>query len=94
MLSFPPGRELELGIKSLDWADRHGVDTATLKELNAILVNSPRNTDLMQWNQERSSHPIPGLWASLVCSLDGLCHVAEHKLKLKFNIERLCKKSI
>ncbi|KAH8108458.1 Not1-domain-containing protein [Phellopilus nigrolimitatus] len=32
-------------IEAFDWQDRHGVDTATLKLLIAILINSPRDAD-------------------------------------------------
>lgn len=32
-------------IEAFDWPDRHGVDTATLKLLIAILVNSPRDAE-------------------------------------------------
>jgi len=35
-------------IKSFDWNVRHGVDTATLKMLIAILLNSPREAEPMQ----------------------------------------------
>ena len=40
-------------IKSFDWSDRHGVDTATLKMLIAILLNSPR---------EAEPHAVTGFW--------------------------------
>ena len=40
-------------IKSFDWNDRHGVDTATLKMLIAILLNSPR---------EAEPHAVTGFW--------------------------------
>ncbi|KAF9557678.1 Not1-domain-containing protein [Agrocybe pediades] len=40
-------------IKSFDRADRHGVDTATLKMLIAILLNSPR---------EMEPHAVTGFW--------------------------------
>ena len=40
-------------IKSFDCADRHGVDTATLKMLIAILLNSPRNAE---------PHAVTGFW--------------------------------
>lgn len=40
-------------IKSFDWPDRHGVDTATLKILIAILLNSPRETE---------PHAVTGFW--------------------------------
>ncbi|KAH9483822.1 CCR4-NOT transcription complex subunit 1 [Psilocybe cubensis] len=40
-------------IKSFDWPDRHGVDTATLKMLIAILLNSPRDAD---------PHAVTGFW--------------------------------
>lgn len=40
-------------IKSFDWPDRHGVDTATLKLLIAILVNCPRNAE---------PHAVTGFW--------------------------------
>ena len=42
-------------IKSFDWPDRHGVDTATLKLLIAILVNCPRNAD---------PHAVTGFWST------------------------------
>lgn len=32
-------------VEAFDWPDRHGVDTATLKLLIAILVNSPRDAE-------------------------------------------------
>ncbi|KAL0577902.1 CCR4-NOT core subunit cdc39 [Marasmius crinis-equi] len=41
-------------IKSFDQPDRHGVDTATLKLLIAILLNSPRDTE---------SHAVTGFWS-------------------------------
>jgi hypothetical protein len=47
-------------IKSFDWADRHGVDTATLKMLIAILLNSPRNID---------PHAVTGFWETWSNSL-------------------------
>jgi CCR4-NOT transcription complex subunit 1 len=40
-------------IKAFDWHDRHGVDTATLKLLIAILLNCPRDTD---------PHAVTGFW--------------------------------
>ncbi|KAF8197388.1 Not1-domain-containing protein [Pholiota molesta] len=40
-------------IKSFDRSDRHGVDTATLKMLIAILLNSPRDAD---------PHAVTGFW--------------------------------
>lgn len=40
-------------IKSFDWPDRHGVDTATLKLLIAILLNSPRDVE---------PHAVTGFW--------------------------------
>jgi len=40
-------------IKSFDWPDRHGVDTATLKMLIAILLNSPRDAE---------PHAVTGFW--------------------------------
>ncbi|KAF8226250.1 Not1-domain-containing protein [Tricholoma matsutake] len=42
-------------IKSFDRTDRHGVDTATLKLLIAILLNSPR---------EAERHAVTGFWES------------------------------
>ncbi|KAF8964122.1 Not1-domain-containing protein [Flammula alnicola] len=42
-------------IKSFDWADRHGVDTATLKMLIAILLFSPRDAE---------PHAVTGFWES------------------------------
>lgn len=42
-------------IKSFDWPDRHGVDTATLKLLIAILLNSPRDTE---------PHAVTGFWVT------------------------------
>ncbi|KAJ6618288.1 Not1-domain-containing protein [Mycena sp. CBHHK59/15] len=47
-------------IKSFDWPDRHGVDTATLKLLIAILVNSPRDTE---------PHAVTGFWTTWSNSL-------------------------
>ncbi|KAJ7236727.1 Not1-domain-containing protein [Mycena haematopus] len=47
-------------IKSFDWPDRHGVDTATLKLLIAILVNSPREAD---------PHAVTGFWTTWSNSL-------------------------
>jgi CCR4-NOT transcription complex subunit 1 len=47
-------------IKSFDWPDRHGVDTATLKMLIAILLNSPRNAD---------PHAVTGFWETWSNSL-------------------------
>lgn len=40
-------------IKSFDWPDRHGVDTATLKLLIAILLSVPRDAD---------PHAVTGFW--------------------------------
>lgn len=40
-------------IQSFDWPDRHGVDTATLKLLIAILVNTPRDAE---------THAVAGFW--------------------------------
>ncbi|KAF9001961.1 Not1-domain-containing protein [Cyathus striatus] len=40
-------------IKSFDWPDRHGVDTATLKLLIAILLNTPRDSE---------PHAVTGFW--------------------------------
>ncbi|KDR81370.1 hypothetical protein GALMADRAFT_239234 [Galerina marginata CBS 339.88] len=40
-------------IMSFDWTDRHGVDTATLKMLIAILLNSPRDAE---------PHAVTGFW--------------------------------
>ena len=40
-------------INSFDWPDRHGVDTATLKMLIAILLNSPRDAE---------PHAVTGFW--------------------------------
>ncbi|KAF9532432.1 Not1-domain-containing protein [Crepidotus variabilis] len=40
-------------IKSFDWPDRHGVDTATLKMLIAILLNTPRTVE---------PHAVTGFW--------------------------------
>ncbi|KAF8431772.1 Not1-domain-containing protein [Boletus edulis BED1] len=40
-------------IKAFDWSDRHGVDTATLKLLIAILLNGPRDAD---------PHAVTGFW--------------------------------
>ncbi|KAJ7582498.1 Not1-domain-containing protein [Mycena floridula] len=42
-------------IKSFDWPDRHGVDTATLKLLIAILLNSPRDIE---------PHAVTGFWST------------------------------
>ncbi|KAF5387155.1 hypothetical protein D9615_001699 [Tricholomella constricta] len=42
-------------IKSFDKPDRHGVDTATLKLLIAILLNSPREVE---------PHAVTGFWAT------------------------------
>ncbi|KAJ7286002.1 Not1-domain-containing protein [Mycena rebaudengoi] len=47
-------------IKSFDWPDRHGVDTATLKLLIAILVNSPRDAE---------PHAVTGFWTTWSNSL-------------------------
>jgi CCR4-NOT transcription complex subunit 1 len=47
-------------IKSFDWPDRHGVDTATLKLLIAILLNVPSDTE---------PHPVTGFWATWSNSL-------------------------
>jgi CCR4-NOT transcription complex subunit 1 len=47
-------------IKSFDWADRHGVDTATLKMLISILLNSLCNAD---------PHAVTGLWETWSNSL-------------------------
>nr|GAT52123.1 Not1-domain-containing protein [Mycena chlorophos] len=47
-------------IKSFDWPDRHGVDTATLKLLIAILVNSPRDAE---------PHAVAGFWTTWSNSL-------------------------
>lgn len=47
-------------IKSFDWPDRHGVDTATLKLLIAILVNSPRDAE---------PHAVTGFWTAWSNSL-------------------------
>jgi CCR4-NOT transcription complex subunit 1 len=40
-------------IRSFDWPDRHGVDTATLKLLIAILLNAPRDAE---------PHAVTGFW--------------------------------
>jgi CCR4-NOT transcription complex subunit 1 len=40
-------------IKAFDWTDRRGVDTATLKLLLAILLNSPRDAE---------PHAVTGFW--------------------------------
>ena len=42
-------------IKAFDWPDRHGVDTATLKLLIAILLNCPRDAE---------PHAVTGFWSS------------------------------
>ncbi|EDR11008.1 uncharacterized protein LACBIDRAFT_141130, partial [Laccaria bicolor S238N-H82] len=47
-------------IKSFDWPDRHGVDTATLKLLIAILLNSPRDVE---------PHAVTGFWEAWSNSL-------------------------
>jgi len=47
-------------IKSFDWPDRHGVDTATLKLIIAILLNVPPDTE---------PHPVTGFWATWSNSL-------------------------
>jgi CCR4-NOT transcription complex subunit 1 len=47
-------------IKSFDWPDRHGVDTATLKLLIAILLNSPRDA---------KPHAVSGFWSTWINSL-------------------------
>ncbi|KAF7311634.1 Not1-domain-containing protein [Mycena kentingensis (nom. inval.)] len=47
-------------IRSFDWPDRHGVDTATLKLLIAILVNSPRDIE---------PHAVTGFWTTWANSL-------------------------
>ncbi|KZP29910.1 Not1-domain-containing protein [Athelia psychrophila] len=51
--SFPVNLDWAAVIKSFDWPDRHGVDTATLKLLIAILVNCPRNAE---------PHAVTGFW--------------------------------
>jgi len=56
-------------INSFDWPDRHGVDTATLEMLIAILLNPPRNAE---------PHAVTGfweIWSNLLyqlCLLDSL----------------------
>jgi len=40
-------------VKSFDWPDRHGVDTATLKLLISILLNAPRDVE---------PHAVTGFW--------------------------------
>ncbi|KII88902.1 hypothetical protein PLICRDRAFT_109994 [Plicaturopsis crispa FD-325 SS-3] len=47
-------------IKAFDWPDRQGVDTATLKLLIAILVNSPRDAE---------PHAVTGFWGTWSNSL-------------------------
>ncbi|KAJ7197229.1 Not1-domain-containing protein [Mycena pura] len=47
-------------IKSFDWPDRHGVDTATLKLLIAVLLNSPRDAE---------PHAVTGFWTTWSNSL-------------------------
>lgn len=47
-------------IKAFDWPDRHGVDTATLKLLIAILLNCPR---------EAEPHAVTGFWGTWSNSL-------------------------
>jgi CCR4-NOT transcription complex subunit 1 len=47
-------------IKAFDWPDRHGVDTATLKLLIAILLNVPRDTE---------PHAVIGFWGTWSNSL-------------------------
>jgi CCR4-NOT transcription complex subunit 1 len=42
-------------IKAFDWPDRHGVDTATLKLLIAILLNCPRDAE---------PHAVTGFWST------------------------------
>ncbi|KIJ69669.1 hypothetical protein HYDPIDRAFT_80338 [Hydnomerulius pinastri MD-312] len=42
-------------IKAFDWPDRHGVDTATLKLLIAILLNCPRDAE---------PHAVTGFWGT------------------------------
>jgi CCR4-NOT transcription complex subunit 1 len=47
-------------IKAFDWPDRHGVDTATLKLLIAILLNCPRDVE---------PHAVTGFWGTWSNSL-------------------------
>jgi CCR4-NOT transcription complex subunit 1 len=47
-------------IKAFDWQDRHGVDTATLKLLIAILLNCPRDAE---------PHAVTGFWGTWSNSL-------------------------
>ncbi|KAG9318169.1 Not1-domain-containing protein [Chiua virens] len=47
-------------IKAFDWPDRHGVDTATLKLLIAILLNCSRDAD---------PHAVTGFWGTWKNSL-------------------------
>ncbi|KAJ7074336.1 Not1-domain-containing protein [Mycena amicta] len=58
--SFSVGLNWANVIKSFDWQDRHGVDTATLKLLIAILVNSPRDAE---------PHAVTGFWTTWSNSL-------------------------
>lgn len=47
-------------IQAFDWSDRAGVDTATLKLLIAILLNTPRDAD---------PHAVAGFWTTWSNSL-------------------------
>ncbi|EGN96141.1 hypothetical protein SERLA73DRAFT_112282 [Serpula lacrymans var. lacrymans S7.3] len=58
--SFPVNLNWANVIKAFDWPDRHGVDTATLKLLIAILVNCPREAD---------PHAVTGFWGTWSNSL-------------------------
>ncbi|KAJ7490147.1 hypothetical protein B0H11DRAFT_1912166 [Mycena galericulata] len=55
-------------IKSFDWPDRHGVDTAILKLLIAILVNSARDAE---------PHAVTGFWTTC-----GLIPIVPHDQQL------------
>ncbi|KAK0228205.1 Not1-domain-containing protein [Armillaria fumosa] len=58
--SFPVKINWANVIKSFDWPDRHGVDTATLKLLIAILLSCPRDGD---------PHAVTGFWSTWSNSL-------------------------
>ncbi|KAH7889967.1 Not1-domain-containing protein [Phlebopus sp. FC_14] len=58
--SFPVKLNWANVIKAFDWPDRHGVDTATLKLLIAILLNCPRSAE---------PHAVTGFWGTWSNSL-------------------------
>ncbi|KAL0947287.1 hypothetical protein HGRIS_013407 [Hohenbuehelia grisea] len=51
--TYQPDLDWPAVIKSFDWPDRHGVDTATLKLLIGILLNCPRDVE---------PHAVTGFW--------------------------------